>query len=153
MSQELSMGGLVEKSRYFKRFQNLERKAPQAMVIEGDLVIVEALEKLEKSVMLGDKKLIIADAKGYKQGHNEKVMEFGLVVKVGPGDVLDGERIEMPVKVGDVVVLPGNVAWYSQFATMMNYEPYTLGVTRASSLIIKFPEPQVAMDVLNEQVE
>lgn len=146
-----AMEGLREKSRYFDRFQRLRDQAPDSIHVEGDLLIVEALPKLEKTVELsGGKKLIIADDKSYRSGHNEKTMEFGLVVMAGPGDVLDdGTRAEMNVKVGDIILLPGNMTWYSQFGALAGYEPYSLGVTRAASILINFPDPSKAFEVLN----
>lgn len=148
---ENEMSELASKSKYSKRFGRLLRDAPDSLRIEGDLIIVEALPKLEKTVELsGGTKLIIADDKSYRSGHNEKTMEFGLVLMVGPGDVTDdGGRFEMPVKVGDVILLPGNMTWYSQFGSLANYEPYSIGVTRAASVLIHFSDPGKAFEVLN----
>jgi co-chaperonin GroES (HSP10) len=144
------MSELGAKSKYFAKFQRLLSEAPESLRVEGDLLIVEALPKLEKTVDIGGKKLIIADDKSYRSGHNEKTMEFGLVVLVGPGDVLDdGTRAEMNVKIGDIILLPGNMTWYSQFGALAGYEPYTLGVTRAASILINFPDPAKAFEVLN----
>lgn len=154
MSQELSVGGLVQHSKYLKRFLNLHEQAPGTLVLEGDLVIIEALPKLEKTVTLeGGTKLFIADAKTHKMTHNEKTMEFGVVVMAGPGDVDEnGDRFAMNVKVGQIVLLPGNVAWYSQFGSLANYEPYTLGITRASQILFHFTDANKCFEVLNANV-
>lgn len=145
------MGTLADKSKYAKRFARLVETAPDSIHIEGDLLLVEALPRLEKSVELaGGHKIIIADDKSYRSGHNEKTMEFGLVLMAGPGDVLDdGGRAEMNVKVGDIILLPGNMTWYSQFGSLAGYEPLTIGVTRAASVLINFPDPARAFEVLN----
>lgn len=154
MSQELSMGGLLEKSRYLPRFRRLAEIAPGALQVEGDLIIVERLEKLESSVTLKDKdgkdiKLAIADVQSHKMTHSDKHMDIGVVVFAGPGDVVDGERVAMNVKVGELILLPGNVVWYSQFGSLTNYEPYSLGVTRDSAVLMHFPDPVKAFEVLN----
>lgn len=149
------MEGLATKSKYAQKFARLQREAPDSLRIEGDLLIVEALPKLDKTVELsGGTKLIIADDKSYRAGHNEKTMEFGLVLMAGPGDVADdGGRFEMPVKVGDVILLPGNMTWYSQFGSLAGYEPYSIGVTRAASVLIHFSDPGRAFEVLNATVD
>jgi co-chaperonin GroES (HSP10) len=148
MSNEISE--MAAKSKYLAKFQRLQSEAPESLRVEGDLLIVEALPKLEKKVKLGDVDLIIADDKSYRAGHNEKTMEFGVVVMAGPGDIADdGSRFEMNVKVGDVILLPGNMTWYSQFGSLIGYEPYSLGVTRAASVLINFPDPAKAFEVLN----
>lgn len=150
MSQDNTVGGLVEKSRYLKRFQKLASDAPGAFRMEGDLLLIEALPKLEKEVTLaGGTKIVIADAKTHKQTHNDLAMEFGLVIMAGPGDIYEGERLEMNCKVGEVVLLPGNVAWYSQFGSLANYEPYTLGVVRDASILVHLTDYEKAFEVLN----
>lgn len=145
------MGSLSEKSKYSQRFARLKSEAPDSMVIEGDLLLVEVLPKLEKSVDLGGgKKLIIADDKSYRSGHNEKTMEFGIVLATGPGDVLeDGSRAAMEVKVGDIILLPNSITLYSQFGSLANYEPYSIGMVRAANVLINFPDPAKAFEVLN----
>jgi co-chaperonin GroES (HSP10) len=153
MSQELSIGGLVEKSQYLKKFQKLASVAPEAFQLSGDLCVIEVLGQLEKSVTFANgTKLIMADSKSHKQGHNEKTMEFGLVLMTGPGDVYeDGSRAEMNVKVGDVILLPNNVTLFSQFGSLGKYEPYTIGILRAAAVLVNMPDPVKAFEVLNSE--
>jgi co-chaperonin GroES (HSP10) len=118
------------------------------MSLKGDMMLVEKLPKIEKKTTSG---IIIASTSTYKQTMGDADAEFGVVLMVGPGQILDdGTILQCDCKPGDVILLPGNVTWYSQFGHMSDYEPYTIGRLRDSQVGMTFTDYKRCFEVLNE---
>lgn len=164
-------GDALKTSRYYERFKKFiptyETKQtkckgdndmyftesvmkPLPMQLKGDMILIEKLPKPELTHKVGNVELIIADAKSHKETSRDAMTEFGLVLMVGEGHIFeDGTRAEMDLKVGDVILLPSSVVYYSQFAHMANYEQYTIGMMRAAQALLVFDDYMKAMEVLN----
>lgn len=141
------------KSKHLERFHRLEDLhgddtiIPKPMQLKGDMMLVEKLPKIEKKTASG---IIIADHKGYKGNMSDDEAEFGVVLMVGPGQILeDGTLLETDCKAGDVILLPSNVLWYSQFGHLADYEPYTIGRLRDSQVGMIFTDYEKTFEVLN----
>ncbi len=150
MSQVSFNGDARSTSRYFKRFQRLLEAQGEVlpMSLKGDMLIVERLPKIELKTSSGI--ILPHDMKTYKDTHSDRVTDFGLVLMTGPGAVFDdGSSAPCECKAGDVILLPGNVAWYSAFGTMADYEAYSIGLVRDAQVILHFPDYIKAMEVLN----
>lgn len=152
-------GDAREISKYFKRFQRLAEPVGQGldgeplyedhMVLKGDMLIVERLPKVELKTKGGI--IMPHDVKTYKDTMSDRVTDFGIVLMTGPGHVFDdGTRAECECKPGDVILLPGNVAWYSAFGTMVGYEAFSIGLVRDAQIMLQFTDYQKAFEILNE---
>lgn len=149
MSQVISGGDPSQKSRYLNRFRQFETVNFPPFELMGDIILVERLKPIESKTSSG---IIIptGDNGSYKQTARDSVLELGLVLLTGPGDVDgDGIRIEMSVLSGQIIELPMNISWYSQFGNMKDYEPYSIGKMRASQALLLFADYEGAMEVLN----
>lgn len=169
MSQVTHTGDAEEISRYFKRFQRLSEdftRIPRPemdtehsydahelvphMTLKGDMLIVERLPKIELKSKGGI--IMPHDVKTYKDTMSDRVTDFGIVLMTGPGHVFDdGTRAPCECKPGDVVLLPGNVAWYSAFGTMGDYEAFSIGLVRDAQIMLQFSDYKKAFEVLNEK--
>lgn len=150
MSQVSHTGDAREVSKYFKRFQRLIDEHHWTMNLKGDMLIVERLPKVELKTKGGI--IMPHDVKTYKDTMSDRVTDFGIVLMVGPGHVFDdGSRAPMDCKAGDVILLPGNVAWYSAFGTMGDYTPFSIGLVRDAQIMLQFADYIKAMEVLNEK--
>src|SRR3989304_625402 len=148
-------GDALASSKYFKRFNKLDKMKNEyteayfrPMILKGDMILVERLPSVEMKTNGG---IIIPDVKTHKDTAHDAQAEFGIVLMVGPGQVFeDGTTLPCDSKPGDVVLLPGNTAWYSQFGHMSDYGPYTIGRLRDSQVSLWFNDYKKAMDILNE---
>lgn len=159
-SQVLHTGDAREVSKYFKRFMKLQEPVGQdldgeplyedSLVLKGDMLIVERLPKIELKTKSG---LILPhDVKTYRDTMADRVTDFGMVLMAGPGHVFDdGTRAPMDCKAGDVILLPGNVTWYSAFGTMADYEPFSIGLVRDAQVMMQFNDYVKAFEILNEK--
>lgn len=151
----------MTESKYLERFKRLSSQAREEegeelgnlLVLKGDMMLVEKLPKLEKKVKLaGGTELVIADKEGYKETYSDKTADFGVVLMVGPGQILeDGSILRPDCQPGDVILLPGKVDWYSQFGTLERYEPYTIGRLRDSQVGMVFKDYKKVMEMLNAE--
>ena len=140
-------GEAIEISKYFLKFQRLQEEAPNAMVLKGDTILVERLPPVEMKTASG---IIIADAKSHKMTSHDAATEFGIVLAVGPGQLFeDGKVQQCDSEPGDVILLPGNIQWYSQFGHIANYASYSIGRLRDSQVPIWFRDYRFAFEVLN----
>lgn len=159
MSQVTHTGDAREVSRYFKRFQRLTADTVNfgsgeavlndlPMVLKGDMLIVERLPKVELKTKGGI--IMPHDVKTYKDTMSDRVTDFGIVLMTGPGHIFDdGSRAPCECKPGDVILLPGNVAWYSAFGTMGDYTAFSIGLVRDAQIMLQFSDYIKAMEVLN----
>ena len=148
MSQVTTKKGALQDSRYLERFKRLAET--QNIVLVGDTLLVEKLGAIETKTVGG---IIMPTAKisTYKQTAADEVIEFGMVLMVGPGDVCDdGSHLPTTTKPGDIIALPMNVQWYSQFGEMQGYEMGTIGRMRDAQVMMSFPDYHAAMEALNE---
>lgn len=138
----------MQESRYLERFKRLAESG--AIVLVGDTLLVEKLGVIESKTKSG---IIIPTNKisTYKTTVADEVIEFGVVLMVGPGDVEDGEHLPTTTKPGDIIALPMNVQWYSQFGEMEGYEIGTIGRMRDAQVMMSFPDYEAAMEALNEK--
>src|SRR5690606_31937900 len=120
-------GDAIEVSKYFHRFARLREAG--LMKLRGDNVLVEKLPPVE--IKLASGLVMATDLGTHKNTLADAVTEFGLVLMVGPGQILDdGSTLEVACKPGDVVLLPQNTFWYSQFGHMAGYSALTIGRVR-----------------------
>lgn len=149
MSQLITEKDPTSQNRYLARFRKFEGIEFSPFELIGDMILVERLKPIESKTSSG---IIIptGDNKSYKATAKDAVMELGLVIMTGPGDVdSDGNRLEQTIFTGQVIELPMNISWYSQFGNMINYEPYSIGKMRASQALMVFSDYTAAMEVLN----
>ncbi len=148
MSETQFDGDALKASKYYQRFEKLGGST--TMNLKGDMMLVEKLPKIEKKTSSGI--IIVSDASQYRAGHGDSDAEFGIVLMVGPGQVLeDGTLLPCDSMPGDVILLPGNVAWYSQFGHMADYEAYSIGRLRDSQVGMTFTDYKKTFEVLNEK--
>ena len=147
MSQDYFTGDVVKDSQYSEAFRRLA--ASGTLTLTGDTVLVEKLGKIESKTAGG----IILPTDGpssYKHQTKDDVLEFGVILMTGPGDISsEGDRLPMDVKVGDIIALPMNVQWYSQFGHLAPYKINTIGRMRAAQVMMKFTDYKAAMEALN----
>jgi len=145
-------GDAIQASRYWKKFEKLrafERKhSRQLLILKGDMLLVEKLPPIEIKMPSG---LVYGTAKSTHKGTMaDDVTEFGLVLACGPGQSYeDGTVIPPDSKPGDVVLLPGNVGWYSMFGHIAGYENYTIGRVRDAQIPIWTTDYQMTFEVIN----
>lgn len=147
MSQDIYKGGGTQESAYLKPFLRLA--ASEMLVLTGDNIYIERLGRIEQKTASG---IIIPTETGnsYKEQHKDNVIELGVVLMTGPGDVdADGSRIPMEVSVGDIIEIPMNVKWYSQFMHLKDYKINAIGRMRASQVMVKIRDYEKAMAILN----
>ncbi len=147
MTQESYSGGPHEDSQYLKRFSRIT----SGLKLVGDTILVEKLSAIEGKTQSG---IIIPSNKqqSYKQTYNDEVIEFGVVLMVGPGDVdSEGNHLAMTTKPGDIISLPPNVQWYSQFGTMKDYKIGTIGRMRDAQVMMCWDNYNEAMEALNAE--
>lgn len=146
MTTEFFDGNAMAASKYFERFARL-LEFPGLMTLKGDDILVERLPPLEMKTKSG---IILADAKTHKQTAHDAATEFGIVLATGPGQVFeDGTVQPCDAKIGEVILLPGNVVWYSQFGHITDYEPYSIGRLRDSQVPVWFTDYKKVFEVLN----
>lgn len=81
--------------------------------LEGDWVLVEELKMPERKTASG---LIVPEVTTHKDTIKDRTTNLGLVLAVGPGQLMeDGEVVKPRFKAGDVILLPNNVDWYDVF--------------------------------------
>lgn len=148
------MNDALAESKYLKRFEALRKCVNHGnfddvppMTLKGDMILVERLPKLEMKTKSG---IIIADAKTHKETAHDTATEFGIVLMVGPGQIFeDGSLQPCDSKPGDVILLSGNIYWYSQFGSLVDYKPYSIGRLRDSQVAMWFTDYKKAFEVLN----
>lgn len=147
MSRTFFEGDAKKVSRYYERFQRIESAF---MELKGDMILVERLPKVELKTASGI--ILPHDVKTYKDTHSDRTTDFGIVLMTGPGPIFDdGTTGSCEAKPGDVVLLPGNVSWYSAFGTMKDYEAYGIGMVRDAQIMMHFKDYIKAMEVLNAE--
>ncbi len=149
MTQLLSSGDPTRSSKYLERFRRFEAIQFSPFELVGDMMLVERLPSIESKTASG---IIIptGDNKSYKATAKDAVLELGIVLMRGPGDIdADGNRMEMDVQTGHIIELPMNISWYSQFGGMKDYEPYSIGKMRAAQALLVFADYEGSMEVLN----
>lgn len=138
-------------SKYFTRFA----EAQQHLRLAGDNILVEKLPKpdLEQRTASG---IILPTEKSsrYARTHADDLMEFGLVLAVGPGQHIIGETGQLEIlpctcKPGDIILLTDNIEWYSQFGHMVDYDPNTIGRIRDANVMMFFSDYMAFIEVLN----
>lgn len=145
-------GDAIQASRYWRKFEKLraieEKLGRKLLILKGDTILVEKLPPVEIKLPSG---IIYSDAKSTHKGTMaDSVTEFGIVLAVGPGQIFeDGSSYPCDSKPGDVVLLPGNVMWYSMFGHIAGYQNYTIGRLRDSQVPIWLTDYQMAFEALN----
>lgn len=144
-------GDALSSSKYYERFQ----KAKQFLNLVGDNVLVERLPKPDmvqrtKSGIL----LPTTQISTHRTAHTDDIMEFGLVLAIGPGQHVIGEDGQLKIlppltKPGDIILLTDNIEWYSQFGHMADYDPNTIGRIRDSNVMMFFSEYMKFIEALN----
>lgn len=165
MSQLSFTGDVEESSRYLKRFRGLvevtrhkdldgmncvDEHQPYLRLV-GDTILVERLGKIENKTKHGIIMPTTTTNGTYKNLAADEVIEFGVVLMTGPGDIdpETGNHYALTTRVGDIISLPMNVQWYSQFGHMSDYEMGTIGRMRDAQVMMVFPNYEKAMEVLN----
>lgn len=138
-------------SRYWDKFERLraaEKEVGQLLILKGDMLLVEKLPPVEIRTASG---LVVGNAQATHKGTMaDACTEFGLVLAVGPGQLFeDGSLQACDSQPGDIVMLPGNVFWYSMFGHINNYANYTIGRVRDAQIPIWVTNYQKVFDVLN----
>ncbi len=148
MGKEFFDGDVKEASRYLERFQRLAGSG--TLILKGDTILVERLPKVEMKSKSG---LILGvDVKTHKDTSADSALHFGVVLMVGPGQIFEDGTIQpTDSKPGDVILLPGNTAWYSQFGHIQDYDPYAIGRLRDSQVGLWFTDYRKAFDILNNE--
>jgi co-chaperonin GroES (HSP10) len=152
MSQVSSAGAVLGSSKFLERFQKLAA-TENALGLIGDTILVEKLGRIETKTAGG---IIMPTGPNgsYKHTASDDVIEFGMVLLTGPGDVdNEGNNLKMTTKIGDIIALPMNVQWYSQFGEMKEYSMNSIGRMRDSQVMMVFKDYFKAMEVLNEGTE
>lgn len=150
MSQISFTGDVMKSSRYLKRFKRLAG----GLELMGDTILVEKLGRVETLTKGGIYIPTSTPGGTYKSLAADEVIEFGVVLMTGPGDVDgDGQHCLMTTKVGDIISLPMNVQWYSQFGHLKDYEMGTIGRMRDAQVMMVFPDYNKAMEALNGEEE
>jgi len=146
MSEKFFNGDVEQVSQYLNRFRRLAHSS--TLILKGDNILVERLPKIEMKSKSG---LILGvDIKTYKDTAHDALTQFGVVLMVGPGQVYeDGTIQSTDSKPGDVILLPGNVQWYSGFGHIADYEPYSIGRLRDSQVGMWFQDYKQAFEILN----
>lgn len=151
MNTEYFKGDAKGISRYWTKFEALraaEKELGQLLILKGDMLLVEKLPPVEIKSAGG---LIIGESKATHKGTMaDAATEFGLVLACGPGQIFeDGSIQACDSQPGDIVLLPGNVFWYSMFGHIANYSNYTIGRVRDAQIPIWVTDYQKVFDVLN----
>lgn len=140
-------GDARKASRYLEKFERLLKSECNDLILMGDNILVERLPPLELKTKSG---IIIADAKTHRETSHDAATEFGVVLMTGPGQVMeDGSVLPCESLPGLVVLLPGNVTWYSQFGHIAGYEPYSIGRLRDSQVPMWFCNYKRVFEILN----
>lgn len=144
-------GDALKASRYWRRFLKLtqyEDKRGRKLNLKGDTVLVEKLPTLELKTKSG---LIIAETTTHRETAADAATDFGLVLRTGPGQYFEDGTIQpCEAKPGDVILLPGNVRWFSQFGHIVGMKPYTIGLLRDAQILMDFKDYMEVFNVLNE---
>lgn len=152
MNTDFFTGDAIQASRYWLKFQKLraleEKLGRKLLVLKGDMMLVEKLPPIEIKMPSG---LVYGESKATHKGTMaDAVTEFGIVLAVGPGQVYeDGTVQPCDSKPGDVVLLPGNVMWYSMFGHIAGYANFTIGRLRDSQVPVWLTDYQMAFEALN----
>ncbi len=148
-------GDALACSKYYERF----KKAIQHLRLIGDNILVEKLPKpdLEQRTTSGIILPTESSAR-YRSTHADDLMEFGLVLAVGPGQHIIGETGQLEVlptttKPGDIILLTDNIEWYSQFGHMADFTPHTIGRIRDANVMMFFSDYMAFIGALNESPE
>jgi co-chaperonin GroES (HSP10) len=101
----------IAQSKWFAAFRKLEEQG--ILVPCSDFLFVE--EMAEEEVMLKSG-LVVPKVESYKQTMHDAKSVHALVLMSGPGQCFEDGTILKPThEVGDIVLLPTNVEWFSQF--------------------------------------
>lgn len=145
-------GDVRKTSRYWDKFRKLEEfefhvAKCDLLKLKGDTMLVEKLPPVEIKLKSG---LVYQGVDTHRGTMADDATEFGLVLAVGPGQYFEDGTLQVPdSKPGDVILLPGNVFWYSQFGHLAGYEAYTIGRMRDSQVPMWFSDYRTAFEILN----
>jgi co-chaperonin GroES (HSP10) len=102
---------LIEQSKWFGAFRKLQE---QGLLLPcSDFLFVEEMAEVEIQLKSG---LVVPKVESYKSTMHDLKSTHGLVLMTGPGQLFEDSTLLPPThEVGDVVLLPQNVEWFSQF--------------------------------------
>lgn len=151
MNQDFFEGSAIASSRYWEKFQRLRaaeaKRGRPLLMLKGDQMLVEKLPPVEIKLPSG---IIYSGVDTHKGTMADAATEFGLVLATGPGTMFeDGTEQPCDSKPGDVVMLPGNVFWYSMFGHLAPYHNYTIGRVRDAQIPMWTTDYELAFKVLN----
>jgi len=129
----------MTRSRYLERFQALVSESGEAYELIGDIILVEKLKEPERKIG----SIIIADSKHAKSSMGEDTRPRAvLVLAVGKGYYdAEGKDVPLDVSPGDIIFIsPHSVQFFSTFGDLADYEPDTIGISRASEIHVRFKQ-------------
>lgn len=150
-TRRLTVDSAKSASKYYERFQ----KASSFLRLLGDNILVERLPKPDFEQRTKGGIILPSETNSkYKHTHADDLMEFGLVLAVGPGQHVIGETGQLEVlpcttKPGDIILLTDNIEWYSQFGHMADYEAYSVGRVRDSNVMMFFTDYKAFIEAIN----
>lgn len=101
----------VATSKWWRRIRKAE--AEGILPIEWDFLLIERLAMPERKSRGG---IIIAETETHRDTVKDRTTELGLVLAVGPGQILEtGELLKPKREIGDIVLIPNFVTWYDSF--------------------------------------
>lgn len=131
-------------SKFLERFKRLQAKAENKFSLIGGKVLVERIEEPELKTEGG---LIIGNYKGVKASAHDTKSQLGVVLLTGSGYVdEDGKDVPIDLKVGEIVMLPSAVTYYSTFPGLTGVTENILGIVQESQIFFKFGSVQDFID-------
>jgi co-chaperonin GroES (HSP10) len=150
-TNRLTADNAKQVSKYLKRFEH----ASVFLRLLGDNILVERLPKVDfEQRSKGGIILPTERLSTYKHTHADDLMEFAIVIAVGPGQHVIGETGQLEVlpcttKVGDIILLTDHVEWYSQFGHMADYEALSIGRMRDANVMMMFTDYKEFIGAIN----
>lgn len=147
--------------------QKLERNMPQSLYLErfkklnklnftlySDRIWVELLPTFESKTKHGI--IITTETDNYRNDYQQKKSHFAVVLVVGEGWIdEEGKTVPLNVSQGDIIMIPSNTQWLSQFGPMQDYTQHTIGLTLESNIVCNFGPTEnfnLIFETLNDKI-
>lgn len=148
---------MIKPSQYFKAFEAVRESLKDAMLLTGNLLIVEKASVEEIKTQTG---IVIASSLDKKSINDidANLPDFVHILAVGEGYYDDEDNKDVPLdsKPGDVALVGRNsVKWFSTFG-VLGYKRDTIGVVTEDQVQLRFKGYngfQQFINALNEQVK
>lgn len=132
-------------SKYAEKFKRLSQEGKDLYRFIGPTILVEVLPKQELKTKGG---LIMGVSDSHKATAQDFRRQLGLVILVGEGYA----DAEMDVNVGNVVLLPANPIFLSEFPGLVDYTQNTLALVDEKSILFCYKDLDAykkASEILN----